>query len=727
MSESAIDFTFSDTIAGYVTEFDESNDSFGIRTTDGREFRAFLTPNTFASGMRNFGEAYLDLTGQMHNLLTPDRYVFLYGVFYAEAGAHRYEVKSMIFPTVRGTEYAFERPSWWQDQSHAVADFYLRAQFPDGEYDWREYRTNVALNGTKVPDYIRPDVRQETDTISRLIYGFASAFMLTGDDRFLDAAETGTKYLHDHMRATDESEGVVYWYHAIDIAGSSERKVFASEFGDDYDAIPMYEQIYALAGPTQVFRCTGDPQILDDIDKTVALFERFYRDYELGGYFSHIDPVTLDPRADTLGRNRARKNWNSVGDHAPAFLINAVLATGREDLAEFLVRTADTIVEHFPDYENSPFVQERFFEDWTHDYEWGWQHNSAVVGHNLKIAWNLMRINSLTKKPEYVELARKIAELMPAVGSDQQRGGWYDVVERKVEPGQERHRFVWHDRKAWWQQEQSILAYLILAGTEGDPEYLRHAREAAAFYNAFFLDLDEGGVYFNVLANGIPYLVGGERHKGSHSMSGYHSIELCYLAAVYTNLLLTHHPLDLWFRPKVGGFPDGILRVVPDILPPGSVRITDVWIDEQPYTNFDAEKLEVRLPSFTEPIKVRVRVAPKADVFDVRSSMEGSTARLELTGVLSDDQVHVLRRELENAIQNGPQRIVLHVGGLQSMSYDALRQLKMFRQRREVHDRADFYIVGANTQVKTVFASAHSSGESSDFVQVDNESDVPQA
>ena len=36
-------------------------------------------------------------------------------------------------------------------------------------------------------------------------------------------------------------------------------KVFASEFGDDYDAIPAYEQIYALAGPIQTYRITGDP------------------------------------------------------------------------------------------------------------------------------------------------------------------------------------------------------------------------------------------------------------------------------------------------------------------------------------------------------------------------------------------------------------------------------------------------------------------------------------
>ena len=32
-----------------------------------------------------------------------------------------------------------------------------------------------------------------------------------------------------------------------------------------------------------------------------------------------------------------------------------------------------------------------------------------------------------------------------------------DVVERVRQPGQQFHRFVWHDRKAWWQQEQAIL------------------------------------------------------------------------------------------------------------------------------------------------------------------------------------------------------------------------------------------------------------------------------
>ena len=48
----------------------------------------------------------------------------------------------------------------------------------------------------------------------------------------------------------------------------------------------------------------------------------------------------------------------------------------------------------------------------------------------------------------------KIAELMPTAGSDQQRGGWYDVVERELRAGRGVPPLRWHDRKAWWQQEQ---------------------------------------------------------------------------------------------------------------------------------------------------------------------------------------------------------------------------------------------------------------------------------
>lgn len=603
---SYMNFEFSDTIGGYVTKFDAGKKVFSLKTTDNREIPVKLSANVFAHIINNLGEPYLDCTGQIGDLLVADQYLYVYGTFYPEAGGYSFEAQAIHFPGRKKDKFRFEEPDWWIKQSKSIADFFIKAQFGDEtQIDYRKYRTLISLAGERVGR-----IRQETDTISRMIYGMASTFLLTGEDKYLEVAEKGSAYLREHMRFYDVDENIIYWYHGIDREEDHEHKIFASEFGDDYDAIPMYEQIYALAGPTQTYRINGDPTIMKDIKMTIDLFDRFFIDKEKGGYFSHIDPITLDARSESLGANRGSKNWNSVGDHAPAYLINLYLATENPKYKDFLTYCADCIVKYFPDYDHSPFVQERFHEDWSHDKSWGWQQNRGVVGHNLKIAWNLMRINSLERKDNYVDFAKKIAAIMPTVGMDKQRTGWYDVMERELKAGEESYRFAWHDRKAWWQQEQGILAYEILWGILKDPLYLKYARESAAFYNTFFLDHMDGAVYFNVFANGLPYLLGTERFKGSHSMSAYHSIELAYLATVYTNLLFTKQPLDLYFKPMVNSFPDNILRVQPDILPPGSIKIDGVWIDNKAWNKFDPDKLTVELPNLNHRPKIKVTLAP---------------------------------------------------------------------------------------------------------------------
>jgi len=298
-------FSFSDTIAGYVTGYDQNRDIFGLKTTDGRDFQVKFAANTYGWIANNLNEPRAWTSpDQMRGLLVPGRYLFVYGIYYPEHDGCTYEAQFMVFPGRREDNYVFERQDWWSKQVAAVADFYLKAQFQGKPIDYKDYRTTIRLTGEKEAD----NYRQETDTISRLVYGFASAYLMTGDDRYLEGAERGTEYLREHMRFYDPDEKVVYWYHGIDVQGQRETKVFASEFGDDFDAIPAYEQIYALAGPLQTYRITGDPRILQDAELTVELFDRFFLDRSKGGYFSHIDPITLDPRSEALGANRGKNN-----------------------------------------------------------------------------------------------------------------------------------------------------------------------------------------------------------------------------------------------------------------------------------------------------------------------------------------------------------------------------------------------------------------------------------
>src|SRR5438874_5528971 len=109
----AIDFNFSDTIAGYVTAFDRDADSFGIRTSGGKEFEVRLKSNTYARLIRNLGEPYADCTSQLRDMLQPERYLFVYGIFYPERGGFSYEAEFIGFAGRKPNEFVFEGQDWW--------------------------------------------------------------------------------------------------------------------------------------------------------------------------------------------------------------------------------------------------------------------------------------------------------------------------------------------------------------------------------------------------------------------------------------------------------------------------------------------------------------------------------------------------------------------------------------------------------------------------------------
>ena len=86
-------------------------------------------------------------------------------------------------------------------------------------------------------------------------------------------------------------------------------------------------------------------------------------------------------------------------------------------------------------------------------------------------------------------------------------------------------------------------------------------------------------------------------------------LNLCYLATVYSNLLIRKQPMDLYFKPRPGAF-SGVLRVAPDLLPPGSIRIGQVWLDGAPYADYDAADLIVNLPDTQDQHTIQVRIVP---------------------------------------------------------------------------------------------------------------------
>ena len=143
----------------------------------------------------------------------------------------------------------------------------------------------------------------------------------------------------------------------------------------------------------------------------------------------------------------------------------------------------------------APFVQEKFHEDWSTDQRLGLAaeprgRRPQPEDRLEPDAHPTARGRTTTTSRSREKIAEPDAEASAATRSAAAGTTWSSAtLQPRARPC---HRYAWHDRKAWWQQEQGILAYLILHGSLKKPEYLKHARESSAFYNAFFLDHDIG-------------------------------------------------------------------------------------------------------------------------------------------------------------------------------------------------------------------------------------------
>lgn len=593
-----------DRVQGVVLSASPKDRTLELRLPDGKAQRLRIASNASLRSIRGLDERELMIDPSNLAAIQPGMRISASGLFYSDAP----ELVAKEIVVLSGTDGVplYESPEWWESQARELADFWIRAQFGDGDIgDPSGYRTDITKTGTKRTEAVN---LQETATIARLIYGLSSTYILNGSPRVLKAASELVRLQRERMRVESADGRYIYWLHAR----RGGKPVLASLFADDAGTIPLYEQIYCLAGLTQYYRVTGDPDVLSDIEKTIRFMDDFYWDKGPAdplaqGYFSHIHPGTFSP-ADADGINKLKKNWNSVGDHLPAYLENLYLGTRNPKYLERLKQLGKLIATHFPD-PNSPFVNERFDAQWNPDHSYAWQQNRGVIGHNLKIAWCLTRLYHLTGDKQFLDVAKQCGEQMLIHGQDGQRGGWYDVIERAPDPVSGRYELTWHDRKSWWQQEQGILGNYILYAETKDPRFLDSARAGAGFYNLSFTDHDDGDIFFDVQGDGTPFLLGDRADKGSHSKSGYHNMELTYFADLYTNLLIQKQPDVLHFAPCVDAGGTNF-SVQPISFPPGSVKIASATLDGKPFTAFDPNALTVKLPKWTEPQLLTVTLAP---------------------------------------------------------------------------------------------------------------------
>jgi hypothetical protein len=165
-------------------------------------------------------------------------------------------------------------------------------------------------------------------------------------------------------------------------------------------------------------------------------------------------------------------------------------------------------------------------------------------------------------------------------------------------------------------------------------------------------------------------------------MGGYHAFELCLCASSYGNLVLRQETLSLYFLVVPDRLPNRILRVAPDLLPAGSVRLGSVLIDGRPWLEFNATDLTVSLPEGQDSVPIEVRLEPGVVNFELfpYPDVEANDGVLTygMRGYLCEYYLPIFRHRLEE-LESGA-KLCLDASELTGACPGGLRYLTLLRQ-----------------------------------------------
>lgn len=425
--------------------------------------------------------------------------------------------------------------------------------------------TNVDRSGNVLSAWGR---NKNMMTQSRHAYGFVRAFMLTGDEKYLQMARTALDFMYEH--SWDRVYGG--WINELSEQGKPISPVS--------DKTAFYQH-YAMLGPCAYFEVTQDSLDMYWLKKSYDFNEKYLWDSRESyfGYFDNIHYTASQP---------AGKSFNATVDAITTHLLHLYLMTGEDKYKIRLLQLADNMINRL--YASMPTQKIGFVENYDSNWSWNQAETMTIMGHVLKTAWCLGRIYQLFPNAKYLDAAEKLIENVWQKGYDHRYGGPYKDYNRLTGG-----MLMWGQAdtaKAWWQMEQAITAGLMLYDITGKELYLQMADETLNFFMTYFVDHQYGEVYENRTRRGG--FIWNDA-KGNSGKAGYHSIELGYYLYLYGSLFLRHQPVTLhYYLAPVDR--DRSVKLTPLAMDLSKLALESVLLNGQAYIDFDPTHRALHLP-----------------------------------------------------------------------------------------------------------------------------------
>jgi mannose/cellobiose epimerase-like protein (N-acyl-D-glucosamine 2-epimerase family) len=430
------------------------------------------------------------------------------------------------------------------------------------------FYTNVSRNGSVNTS---AGTQKDMMTQSRNAYGMTRAFMMTGNEKYLQKASQALTFMYQH--AWDKTNDGWYWEldkNGNPTSGSTNKTAFY--------------QHYALLGIIAYYETTRDTAHWSWLMKGYQSNEKHLWDSR-AQYFGYYDTA-----ANNWSNIRA-KSFNGTVDAITTHLLHLYLLTGSDTYKTRLFQIVDNMLNHLVASMSSQKIG--FCEGYDSNWNFDATNTMTIMGHILKTSWCFARAYQITPDTNYLSASKKLFAHVMQRGYDSQFGGPYKDFDRTT--GSMLMWGISDTAKAWWQMEQAVTAGLSLYEITRDDSYLKVADETLDFYMNYFVDHTYGEVYENRARNGA-YITSWGDNKGGSGKAGYHSIELGYYTYLYGSLFYKNQPASLYyyFSPAASGRNIALSPLTSGTL---SYKIQSVTLNDTAYNTFTAADRILSIPS----------------------------------------------------------------------------------------------------------------------------------
>ncbi|MEE9440197.1 MAG: AGE family epimerase/isomerase [Saprospiraceae bacterium] len=447
------------------------------------------------------------------------------------------------------------------------------ADFWKKSVDWQDggFYTEVKQDGT-------PELTSRKSFVqcSRHAYGFSRAFMVSGDEEYLNYAGHAIQYVYDY--GWDSQNGG--WFFSSDKTGNP-----APPYGGGWDPNEgkwSFQQHYDVLGISAMAEITRDKKHLEWFDKAVIFNDSLLWDSR-EGYEGYYDT------ADKNWSNKRNKSFTSTVDAITTWVLSRALLTNDQDDINRLIILADNIMDYL--YESMFLNQVKigFAESYNSNWTLNAESHAASTGHVIKTAWCLARAYMYTQNDDYLVAAQfMIDDMMDNGGYDYANGGLYGDLNWSTGSV--------NKSKNHWMLEQGLtgglINYFLAEDIDDRDQNLELADGCIGFYMDHFIDQTNGECYTQTNSLGTVT----NNDKSDPFKGGYHNIEMAYLTYLYGNLFVQNKSVDLFYKFDATTESRSIkmspLAIVDDML-----IISEVSLDGVNYTDFDSKNRVLTIPA----------------------------------------------------------------------------------------------------------------------------------